>query len=46
MTLILRRNQDLNQPDYSVMWREPNGREIHAGRIYYGVVVSTDPTTR
>lgn len=28
------------------MWREPNGRELHAGRIYYGVVVSTDAATR
>src|SRR5436190_1323136 len=32
MSLILRRNESVD--DYSVIYRHPDGRELHAGRIF------------
>jgi hypothetical protein len=45
MTLVLRPILDFSQPDYSVIWKTPDGTERDVGRVYYSPCVSSDPTT-
>ena len=34
--LVLKVGQTIHGPDYSVMFKAPEGRELHVGRIFYG----------
>ena len=33
--LLLRPNEGFSQPDYSVIWKAPDGTERDVGRIYF-----------
>ena len=46
MSLVLRPIEGFSQPDYSVIWKAPDGTERDVGRIYFSVTVSSDPSTQ
>jgi hypothetical protein len=44
-SIVLRPNEEFTQPDYSVIYKDPDGRELHVGRIFknHGLVGGVRP---
>src|SRR4051812_22199758 len=43
--VVLRKGKTIHGPDYSVVFRTPDGRELHVGRIFYNPIAQVGGAT-